>query len=110
MKYSTVFIEKQKTQLLAEKEKIESDIRKLKKYPDFGTDEEDNIQELNAYESNLIIDSEMEFLLERINKAIESIEKGTYGKCSKCGEAINQGRLEVMPWANVCVECSKDKK
>jgi len=109
MQLDNDFIEKQKKTLLDEKTRVENDIKKLKKYPDYGFDEEDNLQELTDYESNLIIDSQVEYLLEKINNALKSIEKGTYGQCVKCKKFIEEGRLDLMPWADACVECSQDK-
>jgi DnaK suppressor protein len=37
-----------------------------------------------------------------INDAIQKIEEGTYGKCEKCGEPIEEDRLEVNPAARTC--------
>lgn len=110
MKIDENFLKKQKEALLAEKSVIEKKIEKLKKYPDYGGDEEDNIQESSDYESNLSIETQLSFLLNKIDKALKSIEKGTYGVCSKCKKNIEHGRLEVMPYADLCVTCQEDKK
>lgn len=103
------FIAKQKEILLAEKERIEAKIKNLKKYPEYGDDEEDGLQEIADYESNLSIDQQLEGMLSKINKALKVIESGTYGKCAVCGQEIEQGRLEIMPYADVCVTCSRKK-
>ena len=42
----------------------------------------------------------------QIEAAIARIDAGTYGDCSKCGEAINPARLEVQPEAPLCMECA----
>lgn len=42
-----------------------------------------------------------------IASALTQINKGTYGKCTKCGKAIKSERLEAMPAATLCVSCSK---
>lgn len=110
MKISKDFLEKQKEKLEAEKNKIEIKIKELKKYPDYGNDDEDNLQEIADYESNLSIDEQLEFLLGKIKRAIKSIENGTYGQCTKCQEAIEEGRLEIIPYAELCVSCSAKKK
>lgn len=103
------FLKKQKELMLKEKEKIEEKIAKLKKYPDYGTDEEDNLQELTDFESNLSLEDQLEFLLKKINKALKAIDDGTYGQCHECKTAIERGRLEIMPYAELCVSCN-DKK
>lgn len=103
------FLEKQKTQLLKEKENIESKIKQLKKYPSYGDDEEDNLQEISDFESNLSIEGQLEVILEKIDNALAAIEAGTYGLCSKCKKAIDEDRLEIMPYADICVKCQVGK-
>lgn len=39
------------------------------------------------------------------NAAIKSIDAGTYGTCSSCGNAIPPARLEARPSALLCVSC-----
>lgn len=42
-----------------------------------------------------------------IKTALSKITKGTYGKCEKCGQGIELGRLLAMPTAQFCLSCSK---
>ncbi len=42
-----------------------------------------------------------------IKTALSKIGKGTYGKCEKCGKAIEMGRLLAMPTAQYCLSDSK---
>lgn len=110
MKLSSKFLQKQKDSLLNEKVKIEEKIKKLKDYPNYGEDEEDRIQEMGDFENNLSIEEQFEFLLKKINKALKAIDNQTYGKCSSCKENIEPGRLEIMPYADLCVTCQKKLK
>lgn len=103
------FYEKQKKALLKEKERVEEKIKKLKKYPHYGENEEDNLQELEDFENNLSIESQLEFLNKKINKALRAIENGSYGKCSACKENIEHGRLKIMPYADLCVTCQSEQ-
>ena len=48
-------------------------------------------------------------LSKNITKALSSLKRGTYGKCEKCGKAIESARLEAMPTATLCVVCSQQK-
>jgi RNA polymerase-binding transcription factor DksA len=41
-----------------------------------------------------------------IEDAIEKIDNGTYGTCEHCGAAIPVGRLEAIPHARRCVDCT----
>lgn len=43
--------------------------------------------------------------LKLINSALSRIQQGKYGLCIKCGKRIPQERLEIMPYALMCVEC-----
>lgn len=42
-----------------------------------------------------------------IDAALKRIEKGTFGICSTCGEAISEERLEAVPHAALCRNCMK---
>ena len=44
--------------------------------------------------------------LAQVSLALERIEQGTYGYCSRCEEEISQARLEVRPEAPVCIGCA----
>ena len=41
----------------------------------------------------------------QIEEALSKIDEGVFGLCEECGERISIGRLMVMPFAKVCVEC-----
>ncbi|MCB0873139.1 MAG: TraR/DksA C4-type zinc finger protein [Actinobacteria bacterium] len=43
--------------------------------------------------------------LERLERAHEAIDAGTYGVCQDCGAAIPEGRLRARPDAARCVSC-----
>jgi len=40
-----------------------------------------------------------------IDRALERIEDGTYGSCSRCGADIPYERLKAVPAAETCVAC-----
>lgn len=109
MNWQAEFIEKQKEILLKEKARIEEKIKVLKKFPEYGNDEEDRLQEMGDFENNLSIDQQLEAVLKKIEKALKAIENGTYGKCASCKKNIEEGRLEIMPYAELCVTCKSKK-
>ena len=47
--------------------------------------------------------AESELLL--IKEALARIEAGTFGSCLKCGSAIGEARLRVVPYATTCSAC-----
>jgi len=105
---SKEFIEKQKSILLAERLRVASEITELKKYPKYGDGiGEDSMQEIVDYENNISIEEELVIVLAKIDKALKAIENGTYGKCDRCKNNIESSRLEIMPYADVCVTCEE---
>jgi len=43
---------------------------------------------------------------EEVARALAKLDEGTYGVCDSCGGAIPEGRLEIHPWAVLCVTCA----
>ena len=44
-------------------------------------------------------------LVEQITAALNRLDAGTYGRCTRCGGQIAPARLEVLPHAAACIEC-----
>ncbi|MEW2510852.1 TraR/DksA C4-type zinc finger protein [Streptomyces sp. NPDC046870] len=44
--------------------------------------------------------------LDDLDRALERLERGDYGRCERCGEPIPAERLEVRPAAKTCVRCA----
>ncbi|MFD8718549.1 TraR/DksA family transcriptional regulator [Streptomyces sp. NPDC059629] len=44
--------------------------------------------------------------LNDLDRALERLERGDYGRCEQCGEPIPMERLEVRPAAKTCVRCA----
>ncbi len=45
--------------------------------------------------------------LQMVEHALSNIAEGTYGECELCGSAINERRLEAVPWARHCIACQE---
>jgi len=43
-----------------------------------------------------------------IEQAMKAIGRGQYGKCVRCGEDINDKRLDAVPWAKMCIGCQEE--
>ena len=48
--------------------------------------------------------------LEAVNRALERIQNGTYGKCAACGVSIPEERLEYLPTTSLCLTCQSLKE
>lgn len=64
-------------------------------------DAADNIEQLST---NVPLVEELEKRHKEIDKALEKMDKGTYGHCEACKEPIDIDRLEANPAAATCVE------
>jgi DnaK suppressor protein len=45
--------------------------------------------------------------LGEVTAALGRVERGTFGPCEGCGEAIPEGRLHALPYARYCVGCAR---
>ena len=52
---------------------------------------------------------QIESVIQKIDDSLEDIEDGTYGYCSNCDKEIQEERLELIPYAKTCLECSEEK-
>lgn len=44
--------------------------------------------------------------LDDLDRALERLDRGDYGRCTECREPIPAERLEVRPAASTCVRCA----
>jgi DnaK suppressor protein len=44
---------------------------------------------------------------QRIERALEKLDEGSYGVCDGCGEPIGAGRLQAEPASVLCIDCAK---
>ncbi|GHO84443.1 TraR/DksA family transcriptional regulator [Dictyobacter formicarum] len=49
-------------------------------------------------------------LLQNIKSALKRIDEGTYGLCRVCGQPIPARRLEVLPWAELCIKDQQESE
>ena len=105
--------EKIAERLQKEKTEIEEELSNLKTTLDFG-DETDHLEE-ESDESEEIgnylgIKKLQDARLEQINRALGKIKDGSYGKCEKCGMAIEQKILDIDPESLLCKACKLKEK
>ena len=48
--------------------------------------------------------------LDKIQKAIDKIDNGTFGVCDDCGDKISVKRLEARPETTLCIRCKEDQE
>ncbi|HEX5854050.1 MAG TPA: TraR/DksA family transcriptional regulator [Thermoanaerobaculia bacterium] len=42
-----------------------------------------------------------------IEEALSRLETGTYGTCVHCSQAVQDKRIEAVPWARHCLDCQE---
>ena len=113
-------LEQIKKDLLSRKEKLLGNLAELTKkddhepddtsakFPDYGDKPDENAQEISDYTTNIATEAVLEKTLEDIDKALDRINKGTYGVCKYCGRPIDEKRLIARPVASSCVACKTE--
>jgi len=104
-----LFIAKQKKFLEKELRRLEEQYKITRRFPEYGTSEDENVQELETFQENLSLQKNIKNLIRDTKKALSKIDKGTYGTCEECKEQIEQGRLKAYPAADLCVTCASKK-
>ncbi len=98
-----------KQELLKLKEEYETRIAKIE---DHIQNPQDDLNEhwedqaiaysQNDMRKNLMVEAQQS--LNYVNNALSRIEDGSYGKCEVCAEPIESQRLQVLPYATLCME------
>lgn len=94
--------------VIAEHEKEMEDARNSETAADRSSDPEnaDAGSMRLEYAKELSIERNAADLLHKVEHALRRVESGDYGVCEVCGEAIPVARLEVLPYATMCVTCA----
>ena len=59
------------------------------------------------YAKELSIEQKTLDLLGKVERALAKTIEGTYGICESCGKSIPIARLDVLPYATLCVDCAR---
>lgn len=104
------FLNKMKTTLTAQRKEIIARLAEANGEIDIEGDEVDVIQAklLATIGSKLSIRDRDK--IHQIDSALKKIAEGEYGSCSDCGEDISQKRLETIPFAILCLDCTETKE
>jgi DnaK suppressor protein len=113
-RFSSQEMERIKTVLLRQKQKVEADIKAL--------EDDDPVLANSVSESSepgtdswmadvhgraMAVKESLRKMLVSTTRSLEALKTGKYGKCEKCGKPIEVDRLKAMPTATVCIMCSK---
>jgi len=48
-------------------------------------------------------------MIMKIDNALLHIQAGEYGICKYCGLEIPEQRLDILPFADLCIDCAEDE-
>jgi RNA polymerase-binding transcription factor DksA len=70
----------------------------------FGKREEE-ATETSDLENRLALEKRVLDQMAEVDYALGKLAKGSFGRCENCGQAIDPARLEILPYAKLCVSC-----
>jgi DnaK suppressor protein len=101
-----IFLRKQKKLLNREYKRLKEQYELTRKFPEYGTSEDENILEVEAFQERLGLQKNIKNLMKDYKEALVKIEKGNYGTCENCKGMIEKERLRVYQAAALCVTCA----
>jgi DnaK suppressor protein len=107
-------LEEIKNKLIKEREELrlllENQTKEIAQILDETESAADLLADIYEYKQESHLNTEaLEARLKEVEKALEKIEKGTYGICENCGKVIEEMRLKIDPSAYLCRQCSLKK-
>lgn len=92
---------------------IQERLTEMKKPPErgstigFGKRIGDGTSEAVSRITEVAVADNLEVTAERVERALEKLDEGTYGTCDNCGKPIAVGRLKVSPASALCIDCAR---
>jgi len=119
-KPAKINFEKYRKMLLEKRKRIIGDVEQLEKQSllnsqrdasgdlsDYSLHMADAGSDAAERETMLGLASAQQKMVDKIDRALERIEQGTYGRCELCGCQIEPERLDALPEANTCIKCMR---
>jgi RNA polymerase-binding protein DksA len=72
-------------------------------------DRDDLARNFASRERHLALRDAEQAQMAQIEKALERMASGNYGRCAGCGAVILLERLEIIPYATLCIRCQQEQ-
>jgi DnaK suppressor protein len=100
-----------RTRLTAERDALLTQARDLEEAADTAAAGEVGFDEEYADAGTVTFERERDLslsqnardLIEKIERALERMDQGTFGRCQACGRPIEPERLDALPYATYCL-------
>lgn len=93
---------------------LESAKRTLMEESNFDTDDLPDEIDLasSEYAQSMVfrLRDREKFLLQKIDRALQRVEDGSFGICERCEEDISPKRLEARPVTSLCIRCKEEQE
>lgn len=113
---SATFLNEIKILLLTERERLEKELASFshrdpakaeEAMSDVGADEGESAERIAQLGDDLSLEEELIHARKDVDGALKAIEKGEYGICKYCKQAIDEARLRIRPTSTSCVACKR---
>ena len=107
--------EKLREALLVEKQRLLKNAQEglsfsMNRDRNIGRDSIDESMEEELFSTELRFRDRENFLLRKINGAIERLDSDTVDECEDCGEQIGFRRLMARPVTTFCIDCKEERE
>jgi len=115
-KLTTQEIDELRTRLESEREELAAQLTTIEDQAfaatqsdmsgDVGVDDESADAGTATFEreKELSIEQNVRDLIQKIDRALQRIDVGTYGICERCGNPIEKARLKALPYVDLCIK------
>ena len=92
---------------------IQARIAELAKPPEagsgigFGKRIGDGTNEAISRRNDIGVGNSLLVTEEKLRRALEKLDDGSYGRCDRCGGSIAPGRLQAAPESALCIACAR---
>jgi RNA polymerase-binding protein DksA len=95
-------LNEKKEELTARLTRISANLRR-----GYEADSKERAQQLEDNEVVDALGNEARAEIAKISAALRRMDAGEFGICTECGMPIKEGRLNVHPYAEECIDCAE---
>ncbi len=75
-----------------------------------GGDRMDRLRRMEERNSTTGDMSRLTGMLHSVEEALGRLNEGSFGTCADCGRDLPAKRLQILPWARLCVSCQEENE
>jgi RNA polymerase-binding protein DksA len=78
-------------------------------FDDPGAEFESQAQSEAGYQNLRQLDDRARQEIQLVDRALDKLAKGGFGRCESCGKPIDSRRLGAIPWTTQCIQCARSQ-